>query len=166
MPTGTSLDQLIADLRGRSEFKRRAAVEALVQRGNVAVAPLLDALTDPHWEVRRAAVQALGRIGDPQAMIAAFRVGWASRVIHLQQAAAEASGNLGRQALPALRECLRHERDQDVRVALRAAIEKIEKATAATAGLPRAAEAETPTPTGRPRAAEDAPTAEGRPREG
>jgi hypothetical protein len=41
------------------------------------------------------------------------------------------------------------------------AIEKIEKATAATAGLPRAAEAETLIPTGRPRAAEDARAPEG-----
>jgi hypothetical protein len=31
------------------------------------------------------------------------------------------------------------------------AVEKIEKATAGTAGLPRAAEAEAPTPEGRPR---------------
>jgi HEAT repeat protein len=171
MPVTTSLDHLITALRGRSESARRAAVEALVAQGSAAVKPLRDALADPHWEVRRAAVQALVRIGDLQATVAALRVGRQSHVIHLQRAALEtleALGNIGRrEALPVLQaylKGLRRERDQNVLTALRAAIEKIEKATAATAGLPRAAEAETPTPTGRPRAAADAPTAEGRPR--
>ncbi len=171
MPTTTSLDSLITALRGRSESARRAAVEALVQQGSAAVKPLLEALANPHWEVRRAAIKALVRIGNLQATMAAFRVGRESHVIHLRQAALEtleALGDIGRrEALPVLQaylKGLRRERDQNVLATIRAAIEKIEKATAATAGLPRAAEAETPTPTGRPRAAEDAPTAEGRPR--
>lgn len=174
-------------------------MEALVQQGSAAVKPLLDALADPHWEVRRAALRALGRIGDPQAAIGVFRM-WAtgSHIIHLQEAtieawerlkrvaleplcgllkdeeaavrraAMEALGNLGhRNALPALQARLKgRERERDVNVlsALRAAIEKIEKATEHLKGVPRAAEAETLTPTGHPRAAEDAPTAEGRPR--
>jgi HEAT repeat protein len=91
MPVTTSLDHLITALRGKSESARRAAVEALVAQGSAAVKPLRDALADPHWEVRRAAVQALGRMGDPQATIAVFRM-WeiGSHIIHLQQATVEA----------------------------------------------------------------------------
>jgi hypothetical protein len=79
----------------------------------------------------------------------------------------EALGDIGRrEALPVLQaylKGLRRERDEEVLAAIRAAIEKIEEATKHLKGKPRAAEVEAPTPTGRPRAAEDVPTAEGRP---
>lgn len=86
MPTTPSLDNLITALLGRSESARQTAVEGLVQQGSTAVAPLLDALADPHWEVRRAAVEALGRIGDPQAVIPVFLSAAESHIVHLRQA--------------------------------------------------------------------------------
>jgi hypothetical protein len=83
----------------------------------------------------------------------------------LRKLAAEALGKLGRrEALPALKARLpklglRGERDKDVLAAIRAAIEKIEKATAATKDLPRPATTLTPDAATLPRPA-DAPTHE------
>jgi hypothetical protein len=47
---------------------RRAAAEALVKIGTPAVPALIQALGDSDWDVRRAAAEALGAIGDPQAV--------------------------------------------------------------------------------------------------
>ncbi len=47
---------------------RRGAIVALGQIGEVAVEPLIAKLGDRHTYVRTAAVEALGRIGDPRAV--------------------------------------------------------------------------------------------------
>ncbi len=44
---------------------RRKAAWALGNMGEIAVEPLIQALNDEHWDVRRKAAWALGNIGDP-----------------------------------------------------------------------------------------------------
>jgi HEAT repeat protein len=44
---------------------REAAEEALVSLGPQAVEPLVTLLRDDEWNVREAAAEALGKIGDP-----------------------------------------------------------------------------------------------------
>lgn len=57
------------DLRDRRWWRRAAAVRAIgLVSDNDAFEPLVDALDDPHEEVRAAAVDALGRLGDPRAI--------------------------------------------------------------------------------------------------
>jgi HEAT repeat protein len=119
----------------RNPDVRRLAKEILVRIDTHAVGPLYRVLTNGDIDGRRMAAEVLGNIGR-------------------------------REALPALKARLGFgkERSGRVRDGIRAAIEKIEEATKHLKGKPRAGEVEALTPTGRPRAAGDAPTAEGRPR--
>ena len=85
---------------------------------------------------------------------------------HLRRRAAETLGRLGaRQALTALNKRLGvfGELNPEVRAAVAQAIRDIEAATDATGGLPRATSADA-VPEGRPRAGQDQPTTDTRPR--
>jgi HEAT repeat protein len=58
---------LIAALDNHDGAARHRARIALVEIGGPAVAPLIEALTDPNDDVRWEAAKALGQIGDPEA---------------------------------------------------------------------------------------------------
>jgi HEAT repeat protein len=63
----TSLDSLLAALGSYDGVARQRARQDLVAIGGPAVAPLIEALTDPNDDVRWEAAKALGQIGDPAA---------------------------------------------------------------------------------------------------
>jgi hypothetical protein len=80
--------------------------EVVVGLGAPAVPALIQALGDSDWDVRRAAAEALGKLGDPQAVPALIQAlgdsDW-----DVRRAAAEALGELGDpQAVPALIQAL------------------------------------------------------------
>ena len=57
-------DELVAALKHEASAVRVAAVRALEQGGASSIEPLVSALHDPAWEVRAAAVWALGKRGE------------------------------------------------------------------------------------------------------
>ena len=60
----TSMIQLL-----RNKYAKKKAAEALGEIGDArAVEPLILALKDEYWEVRRRAAEALGEIGDARAV--------------------------------------------------------------------------------------------------
>jgi HEAT repeat protein len=160
----------LCGLLGDQDATMREAVVAIVMRfPGDAFEPLLATLQNSSPHARLTAVKCLGQLNDPRAVEPLCGL-LTDTDAAVRRAAVEALGNIGhRNALPALKSrlrWLRGETDQNVLAAIRAAIEKIEEATKHLKGKPRAAEAEILTPDRRPRAAEDTPTAEGRPREG
>jgi len=64
--------EAIKKLQGNNFLSRRAAAKDLAKRvgkkDTAAVPVLIEAFDDPNLEIRRAAVQALGKIGDPRAL--------------------------------------------------------------------------------------------------
>jgi HEAT repeat protein len=93
-----------------TDLKRRL-VEAFGAAGAPAIPALIQALRDSDWEVRRAAAEALGDLGDPQAVPALVgALGewgdlWSENV---RRAAAEALVKIGTPAVPALIQALGH----------------------------------------------------------
>jgi HEAT repeat protein len=88
--------------------------EAVVQLGSAAVPALIQALGDADWNVRRAACEALGEIGDASAVPALIQAlgDWAESV---RRAACEALGEIGdASAVPALLQAL-GDKNEDVR---------------------------------------------------
>jgi HEAT repeat protein len=86
------MESLLATLRNPEE--RQAAFQALASIGALAVEPLIVALKDANWDVRRQAAEALGQIGDARAvepLIAALKD--ANEMVRRQ--AAEALGKIG-----------------------------------------------------------------------
>ncbi len=57
------MEPLIAALKDKDEYVRKAADEALVKIGAPAMEPLIAALKDEKWDVRAAATEALVKIG-------------------------------------------------------------------------------------------------------
>jgi hypothetical protein len=91
--------------RDDTALKRRL-VEAFGAAGAPAVPALIQALGDSDWDVRRAAAEALGKLGDPQAVPALIQALGDSDV-GVRRAAAEALGKIGDpQAVPALIQAL------------------------------------------------------------
>jgi len=80
---------------------RRAAAEALVKIGTPAVPAFIKALGDSDRAVRRAAAEALGAIGDPQAVPALIQA-LGDRGENVRRAAGEALVRIGAPAVPAL----------------------------------------------------------------
>ena len=99
--------------------------EVVVGLGAPAVPALIQALGDLSENVRRAAAEALGKLGDPQAvpaLIKALGDDWNA----VRRAAAEALGKLGDpQAVPALIQAL-GDRSENVRRAAQQAIQQIQ----------------------------------------
>jgi len=62
-----------AHVRARGAELRRAVVKQLAGVGAMAVPALIKALRDGDWDVRRAACEALGRIGDASAVPALIK---------------------------------------------------------------------------------------------
>jgi HEAT repeat protein len=94
-------EQFPKAFRNDTDLKRRL-VEAFGAAGAPAAPALIKALGDWSENVRRAAAEALGAIGDPQAVPPLIQAlgDWSENV---RRAAAEALGKLGdRQAVPAL----------------------------------------------------------------
>ena len=108
---------------------RKQLVEALGAVGTPAVPLLIQALGDWDEDVCRAAAEALGAIGDPQAVPPLIKAlgdwgDWWSE--NVRRAAAEALGNLGDpQAIPALKKRL-YDESEAVRNAARDAIRRIQ----------------------------------------
>jgi HEAT repeat protein len=139
---------------------RWRAIEALgAVGGPQVVETLIRMLTSDNSTLCAQAVHALGIIGDPAAVDELIE-SLADVNAGVRKEAATALGLIGHQSgLPALKARLRiinGEGDAEVRIAIRTAIGWIERTVAATKGLPRAAEAEAPTMSGRPRAADGA----------
>jgi hypothetical protein len=107
-----------------TDLKRRL-VEVFGAAGAPAVPALIQALGDSGWEVRRAAAEALGKLGDPQAVPPLIKaLGDSDRDVRF--AAAWALGKLGDpQAIPALIQAL-GDRSENVRRAAQQAIQQIE----------------------------------------
>jgi HEAT repeat protein len=167
------VERLTQDLKNDKASVRKRAAKALGDlRDERAVAPLTAAIMDWNFGVRKCVLEAVMKILSKRLaeklveedetitvddLCMALEIG----DTQLRKLAAEALGKLGRrEALPALKARLpklglRDERDKDVL----AAIEKIEKATAATKDLPRPATTLTPDAATLPRPA-DAPTHE------
>jgi hypothetical protein len=110
--------------RNDTDLKRRL-VEAFGAAGAPAVPALIQALGDSDWDVRRASAEALGKLGDPQAVPALIqalgmrqRRRWDSRArAHpsaVRRAAAEALVKIGTPAVPALIQAL-GDRSENVR---------------------------------------------------
>jgi len=62
------IESLIARLAAGDAPARKRAASALIAADGEAVEPLIVALQDASWEVRRGAAEALGEIGDPRAV--------------------------------------------------------------------------------------------------
>lgn len=151
---------LCQELENGHWFVRKRAAIALAKMGTPAVEPLCRLLREGNENVRVLAAWALGRIDDMQAL-RSLCCALKDKDWNVRKQAADALGNMGRrEALPALRERLRPllgESDSNALVAIRTAIQKIEKATIATKDLPRPATTPMPDTSTLPRPA-GAPT--------
>lgn len=94
IPTKTPLEQYLEALRSSDATIRAAAVAALQGMGKEAVGHLIEALKDSHHDVRIAAAEALGEIGDPDAVDPLIRVSCDARE-DVRIAAAGALGRIG-----------------------------------------------------------------------
>lgn len=94
MKAKKDIDGLIMSLGYKDEVIHKAAMQALVEIGDVAVAPLIDALKFEEWFIRKRAAEALGEIGDPRAnepLITALK----DEYENVRNTVAEALKNLG-----------------------------------------------------------------------
>jgi WD40 repeat protein len=87
-------DELVAALKHEASAVRVAAVRALEQGGTSSIEPLVTALLDSAWEVRAAAVWALGKLGE-QAPLAALLGALADEDPSVRAAALRALSLLG-----------------------------------------------------------------------
>lgn len=91
-----AIEPLIGTLGDAEEPVREAASEALVKTGKPAVEPLIDALDDDNWRVRKNAMYVLGEIGDVRAslpLLAEMRK--TENEFYMRDAAASALGSIG-----------------------------------------------------------------------
>ena len=94
VPEKTALERCLEALRNSDATVRMAAIAALQGMGEEAVRHLIAALNDPHHEVRIAAADGLGEIGDKDAVEALIRVFNDTRE-DVRIAAARALGRIG-----------------------------------------------------------------------
>jgi WD40 repeat protein len=87
-------DEVAAALKHEASAVRVAAVRALEQGGTSSIEPLVAALQDPAWEVRAAAVWALGKLGE-QAPLEALIGALADEDSSVRAAALRTLGLLG-----------------------------------------------------------------------
>jgi len=119
-----AMEPLLQAMRDNDSDVRRAAAQALGALGETALESLLWALRDNDSDVRQAAAQALGALGDPQALEPLLRA-LRDDDSDVRQAAAQALGALGDpQALKPLLRALRDD-DSDVRQAAAQALEQL-----------------------------------------
>jgi HEAT repeat protein len=122
--TADELKALVAALRAEDAEARAGAAEALVKLGRVAVRPLATALRGMNLDLRQAAAEVLGQIGDPRA-IRALAVVLRGRGKRARRAAAQALGQIGGpRAVEPLIAAL-EDQDSDVRQAAAEALRKI-----------------------------------------
>ncbi|WP_159461564.1 HEAT repeat domain-containing protein, partial [Thermoflexus hugenholtzii] len=110
-------------LQDKDADVRRAAVQALEKMGPPVLPALLQALQDEDADVRRAAAEALGNIGDPPALPALTQA-LQDEDGGVRRAAAEVLEKMGPPALPALLRALQDE-DAEVRRAAAEALGNI-----------------------------------------
>jgi HEAT repeat protein len=143
----SEVERLIEELQQGHWILRQKAARALAKIGAPAVEPLGRMLEHDDAYVRGWAAWALGKIGDTTTVEPLCRR-LKDDDADVRKEAAEALGRISRrEALPALKARLRPlvgESDSNALAAIHAAIEKIEKATAATKNLPRPASAPMP----------------------
>ena len=127
LPEKTALEKYLEALRSSDENIRAAAVAALQVMGGKAVGYLIEALGDPHYSVRIAAVEALGEIGDPGAVEALIRTLSDERE-DVRIATASALGHIGdrRAILPLIH--LFRDRYHGVRIAVADAVAEFGRA--------------------------------------
>ena len=94
VPEKTPLERCLEALRSSDENVRAAAVAALQSMGEEALEYLIEALKDPHYGVRIAAVEGLGEIGGPDAVEALVLILGDTRE-DVRIAAARALGRIG-----------------------------------------------------------------------
>ncbi|RME00354.1 MAG: TIR domain-containing protein, partial [Bacteroidetes bacterium] len=100
--------QLIQALKDEDREVRRAAAEALMKIGQPAVLHLIQALNDEESDVRYYAAWALGKIGDAQAVPQLIQA-LKDEDRGVRRAAAEALVKIGQQAVPQLCQALKDE---------------------------------------------------------
>jgi len=119
-----SIPALREALKDEDFTVRRAATDALGKLGQPAIPALREALKHEDWGVRHVAAEALGKLGD-QESIPALREALKDEESLIRYVAAEALGKLGDQeSIPALREALKDE-DWGVRYAAADALGKL-----------------------------------------
>jgi HEAT repeat protein len=97
---------LMVNFADKEDYIRYAAADALVQIGEAAVAPLVEALNHPRVPVRELAARTLGRIGPAALDVLLTTI--KSPVKQMREAAAEAIGNVkDERSLPPLLAALR-----------------------------------------------------------
>jgi len=70
LPGGERLKHFLELLADEDPSNRWKAIEMLAREKDVsAVDPLINTLLDPDWRVRQKAAWALGRLGDPKALL-------------------------------------------------------------------------------------------------
>ncbi|MBN1890337.1 MAG: HEAT repeat domain-containing protein [Thermoflexales bacterium] len=122
--TPDELKAMVAALQAEDAGTRAEAAETLVKLGRVAVRPLATALRSMNLDLRQAAAEALGQIGDPRA-IRALAVASRGRGKRARLAAAQALGQIGDpRAVEPLIAAL-EDQDSDVRQVAAGALRKI-----------------------------------------
>ncbi|RMG75374.1 MAG: HEAT repeat domain-containing protein [Chloroflexi bacterium] len=94
---------------------QQVAIAILIEIGKLAVPHLIQALQDKHWRVREAAAEALGQIGDAQAMTHLMQA-LQDKDSDVRRVAAWALVKIGKPAVPHLMQTLKDEHS-DVRSA-------------------------------------------------
>jgi hypothetical protein len=102
---GFNINSLIADLSSKDGLVRKCARLCLVARGKRAVPYLIEALSEPDWQVQWEAANALGKICDPRAVHVLVRSS-ENKVFEVRWLACEGLIALRREALVPLLEAL------------------------------------------------------------
>jgi len=121
-----AIESLIAVLKDKEQKVRKAATEALGKIGEPAVESLIAALKDKEQKVRKAATEALGKIGEPA--VESLIAALKDKEQKVRKAATEALGKIGEPAIEPLCTAL-DDPDLTMRTAAVGALQKLEADT-------------------------------------